>query len=116
MLTHPTLDQLHDLGLHGMAKGFKDLGAHPETASLDHAAWLALLLDHETTLRRQKRFERLARVAKLRQAATVEDIDYRTARGLDRAMFLKLAGCDWIRTHPVRAADESIWLYLGGSG
>lgn len=97
MLTHPTLDQLHDLGLHGMAKGFKDLGAHPETASLDHAAWLALLLDHETTLRRQKRFERLARVAKLRQAATVEDIDYRTARGLDRAMFLKLAGCDWIR-------------------
>ena len=63
MLTHPTLDQLHALGLHGMAKGFKDLGAHPETASLDHAAWLALLLDHETTLRRQKRFERLARMA-----------------------------------------------------
>ena len=24
MLTHPTLDQLHALGLHGMAKGFKD--------------------------------------------------------------------------------------------
>ena len=26
MLTHPTLDLLHHLGLHGMAKGFKDLG------------------------------------------------------------------------------------------
>ena len=25
MLTHPTLDLLHDLGLHGMAKGFKAL-------------------------------------------------------------------------------------------
>jgi len=25
MLTHPTLDQLHALGLHGMAKGFKEL-------------------------------------------------------------------------------------------
>ena len=25
MLTHPTLDMLHDLGLHGMAKGFKAL-------------------------------------------------------------------------------------------
>jgi hypothetical protein len=24
MLTHPTLDLLHDLGLHGMAKGFKE--------------------------------------------------------------------------------------------
>lgn len=27
MLTHPTLDLLHSLGLHGMAKGFKDLDA-----------------------------------------------------------------------------------------
>ena len=97
MLSHPTLDQLQALGLHGMAKGFKDLQAHPDTASLDHAAWLALLLDHETTLRRQKRFERLARMAKLRQEATVEDIDYRTSRGLDRAIFLKLAGCEWVR-------------------
>jgi DNA replication protein DnaC len=97
MLTHPTLDQLHDLGLHGMAKGFKDLAAHPDVATLDHAAWLALLLDHETTLRRQKRFERRARLAKLRQEASVEDVDYRAARGLDRAMFLKLAGCEWIR-------------------
>jgi DNA replication protein DnaC len=26
-----------------------------------------------------------------------EDVDYRTPRGLDRAVFLKLAGCDWIR-------------------
>jgi DNA replication protein DnaC len=97
MLTHPTLDQLHDLGLHGMAKGFKDLAAQPDSASLDHAAWLALLLDHEATLRRQKRFERRARVAKLRQEASIEDVDYRTARGLDRAMLLKLAGCEWIR-------------------
>ena len=29
----------------------------------------------------------------------VEDVDYRAARGLDRALFLKLAGCDWIREH-----------------
>jgi len=57
MLTHPTLDQLHALGLHGMAKGFKELEANPEARALEHAEWLALLLEHETTLRRQKRFE-----------------------------------------------------------
>ena len=39
------------------------------------------------------------RGAKLRQAAVVEDTDYRTPRGLDRALFLKLAGCGWIREH-----------------
>lgn len=97
MLTHPTLDQLHQLGLHGMAKGFRELECQPEVTSLAHAEWLALLLDHEVTLRRQKRFESRARAAKLRQSASIEDVNYRAPRGLDRALFLKLAGCDWIR-------------------
>jgi DNA replication protein DnaC len=99
MLSHPTLDTLHDLGLHGCAKGFKDLEADPAAMALTHAEWLALLLDHEVTLRRQKRFEARSSRAKLRQAACVEDVDYRAARGLDRALFLKLAGCQWIRDH-----------------
>jgi len=97
MLTHPTLDLLHDLGLHGMAKGFKALEQATEARALEHAEWLGLLLEHEVTLRRQKRFEARARTARLRHNASVEDIDYRAARGLDRAMFLKLAACDFIR-------------------
>ena len=70
-----------------------------------HAEWLALLLEHEATLRRQKRFESRARAAKLRHAASVEDVDYRAVRGLDRALFLKLAGCDWIRS-TAQSADH----------
>jgi DNA replication protein DnaC len=97
MLTHPTLDLLHSLGLHGMAKGFKDLEGHSEARSLEHAEWLALLLEQEKTLRQQKRFEARARAAKLRHAASVEDVDYRAVRGLDRSLFLKLAAGDWIR-------------------
>jgi DNA replication protein DnaC len=97
MLTHPTLDLLHSLGLHGMAKGFKSLEQTAETRALEHAEWLGLLLEHEVTLRRQKRFEARARTARLRHSASVEDVDYRAARGLDRALFLKLAGCDFIR-------------------
>ncbi|MGF7176742.1 IS21-like element helper ATPase IstB [Azospirillum doebereinerae] len=99
MLHHPTLDLLHDLGLHGLAKGFRDLAGNPETAGLGHAEWLGLLLDHEVTLRRQKRFEARSKRARLRQEASVEDVDFRAARGLDRALFLKLAGCDWVREH-----------------
>jgi DNA replication protein DnaC len=97
MLTHPTLDLLHDLGLHGMAKGYKELEQVAETRALQHAEWLGLLLEHEVTLRRQKRFEARARTARLRHNATVEDVDYRLARGLDRALFLKLLSCDFIR-------------------
>lgn len=97
MLAHPTLDQLHALGLHGMAKAFKELAVNAETRGLDHAEWLGLLLNHETTLRRQKSFEMRARAARLRHNASVEDVDYRAVRGLDRMLFLKLAACDWIR-------------------
>ena len=84
MLTHPTLDMLRDLGLHGMAKGFQDLDAQPEARALDHGEWLAILLDHEATMRRQKRFEARARAARLRHDAQVEDVDFRADRGLDR--------------------------------
>lgn len=97
MLTHPTLDILTELGLHGMAKGFRDLSVQPEARGLEHADWLALLLEQEVTLRRQRRFEARARVAHLRHEATVEDVDFRAARGLDRGLFLRLASCDWIR-------------------
>ena len=46
---------------------------------------------------RQKRYEARARAARLRQSACIEDVDYRAARGLDRALFRKLATCEWIR-------------------
>ena len=39
------------------------------------------------------------RVAKLRQQACVEDVDYRTPRGLDRALFQKLVEGEWIDAH-----------------
>ena len=96
MLAHPTLEQLHALGLHGMAKGFKELDHNPEVRGLDHAEWLGLILEYETTLRRQKRFETRTRAARLRHPASVEDVDYQSPRGLDRTLFLKLAACDWL--------------------
>jgi DNA replication protein DnaC len=80
-----------------MAKGFKTLEQAAEARALEHAEWLGLLLEQELTLRRQKRFEARAKTARLRHNASVEDVDYRAARGLDRALFLKLAGCDFIR-------------------
>ena len=102
MLAHPTLDQLNALGLYGLAKGFKDLEHKAEVRGLDHAEWLGLLLEYELTLRRQKQFETRARVARLRHPASVEDVNYQSPRGLDRALFLKLAACDGIaeRTSP----------------
>src|ERR1700692_161304 len=96
MLAHPTLDQLNTLGLYGLAKGFRELEHKAEARAPEHAKWLVLLLEYEQTLRRQKQFEPRARVAKLRHPASVEDVNYQSPRGLDRALFLKLPACDWI--------------------
>ena len=109
MFAHPTLDQLNALGLYGLAKGFKELEHKAEARGLDHAEWLGLLLEYELTLRRQKQFETRARVAKLRHPASVEDVNYQSPRGLDRALFLKLAACDWI-------AERRNLLLTGASG
>jgi DNA replication protein DnaC len=99
MLNHPTLDQLHQLGLLGMAKAFAEIQAAGETAALTHAEWLGLLLDREVTHRYDRKLTRRLRYARLRQQATVEDVDYRAARGLDRALFHKLIAGSWIETH-----------------
>jgi DNA replication protein DnaC len=99
MLTHPTIELLHGLGLHGMAKGFRALEQTPEARSLEHAEWLGLLLEHEATLRQQRRFDARIKTARMRYQARVEDVNYRAARGLDRGLLLKLASNDWIRKH-----------------
>jgi hypothetical protein len=75
------LDLLADLGLHGMAKGFRDMADNPEGAALGHAEWLGILLERESTLRQQKRFESRAKTAKLRHQTAVEDVDYPSPAG-----------------------------------
>jgi DNA replication protein DnaC len=99
LLNHPTLDQLHALGLEGMAKAFAEIDAKSEANDLGHCEWLGLLLDREASWRRDKRLVARLRYAKLRQQACVENVDYRSPRGLDRALFQKLAQGDWIEAH-----------------
>lgn len=99
MLINPTIDMLRELGLYGMATAFQELDAQSEVRGLEHGEWLAMLLEREATMRRQKRFEARARAAKLRHDAQIENADFRAARGLDRNLFMALAGCGWIRKH-----------------
>ena len=90
-------------------RGSRSSNNKAEARGLDHAEWLGLLLEYETTLRRQKQFETRARAARLRHSASVEDVNYQIPRGLDRALFLKLAACDWI-------AERRNLLITGASG
>jgi DNA replication protein DnaC len=96
LLTHPTFDQLSALGLHGMAKAFAELAERDDATSLTHGEWLALLLDREATHRHDRRLAARLRYARLRHMAAPEDIDWKAARGLDRALFASLLKGAWI--------------------
>jgi DNA replication protein DnaC len=93
LLTHPTIDQLHQLGLAGMARAFTELEANPQSAELSHAEWLGLLLDREATDRYERRLRARLRFARLRHQAVVEDIDYRAARARGRKNYQRQP--DW---------------------
>jgi len=99
MLIHPTVERLRALGLAAMADAFTELQNAPDAAELTREDWLGLLVDREATSRENKRLARRLREARLRQSAVVEDVDFRAHRGLDRALFLKLAACEWVRDH-----------------
>jgi DNA replication protein DnaC len=96
MLTHPTLDQLRELGLDGMLRAYKDIEACSKNAELSRIEWLGLLLDREITHRRDKRLAARLRYAKLRHQACLEDVDYQVPRGLDKSLLLRLVNTSWL--------------------
>jgi len=99
MLIHPTLDKLRELRLTGMQKALIEQMDMPDRDALSFDERFGLLVDCEYTERENRRLTTRLKRARLRQAATVEDIDYRHPRGLDKSLMLSLTGCDWIRQH-----------------
>ena len=100
MLTHPTEQRLVALGLTGMAKALEEQRRQPDIAALAFEERLALLVDREAIERENKRLVSRLKFAGLRQTAVVEDVDMKAPRGLDKALFAKLAAGDWIDAAP----------------
>lgn len=99
MLLHPTLDTLQRLRLTGMYNALHEQLQMPECASLSFEERLGLLLDREASERATRRLRTRLTQARLRANAAIEDLDYRSHRGLDRALMLRLAGCQWLGEH-----------------
>jgi len=99
MLTYPTVEKLHTLRLTGMAHALEEQMQMPEIDSLSFEERLGLMVDREMTERENRQLKTRLRKARLRQHATIEDIDYRHPRGLDRSLMSKLCCCSWISQH-----------------
>src|SRR5215470_11691771 len=99
MLTHPTLDKLQTLKLSGMYHALVEQLQMADITALSFEERFGLLVDRELTERDTRRLTMRLRPAKLRQTACIEDIDYRHPRGLDEAVMVRLATCQWVREH-----------------
>ena len=99
MLTHPTVDKLHQLRCTGMAKALAEQTTSSQVQALSFEERLGLLVDREMTERSSRQLTNRLRRAKLRHAACIEDIDFRHPRGLDKDLILSLADGRWVREH-----------------
>jgi len=91
MLVQPIVEKLYSLKLTGMAKALEEQLQMQDMESLSFEERLGLLVDREMTERRNRKVGLRLKKAKLRLNASLEDIDYRTSHGLDKALVLQLA-------------------------
>lgn len=99
MLNEQTFDKLYAMKLIGMAEGFKEQLEQPSFRDLSFEERLGMLVERQWSWKENKRLKRLLSEAKLKLQACIEDIDYRTPRGLDKSVMMSLASCNWIRHH-----------------
>ena len=94
-----TIDKMNDLKLIGMAAEFQRQVANPTIGELPFEHRVRILVDQEATYRDNKRLQILLKKAKLQVSASVEEIDYRQPRGLDKSLMLSLTKLDWVAHH-----------------
>ena len=99
MLNQQTLDKLYVMKLLGMADGFKEQLQQPSFQDLSFDQRFGMLVDGQWSWKENKRLKRLLKEAKLKLQASVEDIDYKTSRGIEKSVLINLTYCNWIRNH-----------------
>jgi DNA replication protein DnaC len=100
MLNQPTLEKLETMHLHGMAEAFRSHAQQTGLADLSFEERLAMLVDQEWIWRQNRALARRLTQAKFRFRASVEDIDFRLARGLDRSLIRSLTqNSTWVQQH-----------------
>jgi DNA replication protein DnaC len=98
-MRHQSIDKLRALRLTGMARALEEQVAQADIGRLSFDERLAILIDREEVDRHNAALAQRLRLARLRQAVCLEDIDYSTPRGLDRSLIRSLAAGRWLAEH-----------------
>ncbi len=100
MLHQPTIEKMDAMRLDPMVQAWKEQETSSEARALPFEDRLALLVDRLWTVRQTLAIQQRLRRAKLRLKASVEDIDFRAPRGLDRNLMRSLVtDSGWVARH-----------------
>jgi DNA replication protein DnaC len=97
MLNEPTIEKLQSMKLYGMANGFRAQLETTESHQLSFEERFALLVDQQWLWKQNRALQRRLQLAKLKQKAVIEDVNYQHPRGLDRKLLRTLASSEWVR-------------------
>ncbi len=98
MLIQPTLEHLYAMRLNGMAEAFRQQLEDASAGELSFEERFALLVESQWTWKESRALTRRLALAKLKQPACLEEIDFRHPRGLDRGRFTGMAHeSAWVR-------------------
>ncbi|MDP2853057.1 MAG: IS21-like element helper ATPase IstB [Smithellaceae bacterium] len=98
MLNQQTIEKLATLRLNGMADNFTLQLQQPKMNDLSFEDRFAMIVDAQWNWKENNRMKRYLRAAKLKLQACVEDIDYKTQRGIDQSVMMRLITGDWIKS------------------
>lgn len=98
MLTNTTADKLREMKLSVMAAHFKAQLSDPAVAELSFEDRFGLLVDVEWATRKSNRLTRLIKSAGYAvPSASIEDLEYRPDRALDKGLITRLSTCAYVR-------------------
>ncbi len=97
MLNQQTVDKMNAMKFSAMAEAFEQQLGSGEHAKLSFEERVGLLVDCEWTAREQRKLTRRLRSAKLRHSASLENVNFKHPRGLNRQQVLSLGSCSWIQ-------------------
>jgi len=92
-----TIERLYDLRLGAMAEAFTEELGRSGDPQLSFAERFGLLIERQWAAREEGRLARRLKVAQLKIEASIEEVDLRSPRGLDRGVFLDLAELGFLR-------------------
>ncbi|MEM6533029.1 MAG: IS21-like element helper ATPase IstB [Myxococcota bacterium] len=96
MVNEEAFRKLNAMKLFGMVSALAEQQKGGDYESLSYEERIGFLIDREWTDREARKLSRRLRYAKLREQACIEDIDYRTNRGLDKRVIRRLAESKWV--------------------